>query len=213
MPQTNPHSPRPLTADPDPRAAVVCLASASPRRRELLAQIGVPYCLAEADIDESVVPDEGPRDYVTRLARQKALAIRSGGQQLPVLAADTTVVVDGAIFGKPRDRQDGIAMLGRLSNRAHEVLTAIALADSTGVGVRVSESTVVFREITEQECAAYWDTGEPRDKAGGYAIQGLGAVFVKCLRGSYSGVMGLPLFETGQLLHAAGIRYWRGTDA
>lgn len=213
MPQTNPNSPGPLTGDRDSRAALVCLASASPRRRELLAQIGVAYCIAGADIDESALPDEQPRDYVTRLARQKALTIRSSGQQLPVLAADTTVVVDGAIFGKPRDRQDGIAMLAKLSGRAHEVLTAIALADSTGVGTRLSESTVVFREITQEECAAYWETGEPRDKAGGYAIQGLGAVFVKALRGSYSGVMGLPLFETGQLLHAAGIHYWRGTGA
>lgn len=189
---------------------VICLASSSPRRRELLSQIGVPHVVAGADIDESVLPDETPRAYVIRLAREKALAIRRTGQQLPVLAADTTVVVDSRVFGKPRDRTDAIEMLGTLAGRAHEVLTAIALASSQGVSERLSSSTVRFRAISPEECAAYWDTGEPRDKAGGYAIQGLGAVFVESLSGSYSAVMGLPLFETGELLQAAGIAYWSG---
>ena len=194
----------------DSSKPVLCLASVSPRRRELLSQIGVPHILAGAEIDEAVRPDETPREYVTRLAREKALAIRRAGQQLPVLAADTTVVVDGKVFGKPRDQAQAIYMLSELSGRSHEVLTAIALADSRGVAERLSASTVLFRKISPEECVAYWETGEPRDKAGGYAIQGLGAVFVQSLSGSYSAVMGLPLFETGELLRAAGIEYWDG---
>jgi septum formation protein len=163
-----------------------------------------------AHIDEECWPGETPRDYVTRLAREKALAIRRSGQQLPVLAADTTVVVDGTVFGKPGDQAEAVQMLGHLSGREHEVLTAIALADSRGIAENLSCSTVRFRRISPAECLAYWATGEPRDKAGGYAIQGLGAVFVEWLRGSYSGVMGLPLFETAELLRAAGIHYWNG---
>jgi len=192
---------------------VICLASNSPRRRELLSQIGVPHVVAGADIDETVLPGETPRAYVTRLAREKALAIRGTGQRLPVLAADTTVVVDGKIFGKPRDRAEAIYMLGELAGRKHEVLTAIALAGTArGVSERLSSNVVGFRKISPEECAAYWETGEPRDKAGGYAIQGLGAVFVESLTGSYSAVMGLPLFETGELLQAAGIRFWNGAS-
>ncbi len=125
-----------------------------------------------------------------------------------VLAADTTVVLDDVIYGKPRDREDGLGMLRRLSGRKHEVLTAVALAGSRGVAVRLSVSAVTFRGISPEECAAYWDTGEPRDKAGGYAIQGAAAVFIESLSGSYSGVMGLPLFETAGLLQAAGVPYW-----
>jgi septum formation protein len=191
---------------------VLCLASASPRRRELLSQIGVSHIVAVADIDESAVPGETPRAYVIRLAREKALAIQHAGQQLPVLAADTTVVVDGKIFGKPHDQAQAVYMLGKLAGRAHQVLTAVALANSHGVTERLSSSTVRFRKISAEECVAYWATGEPRDKAGGYAIQGLGAVFVESLNGSYSGVMGLPLFETGELLRAAGIGYWNGSS-
>jgi septum formation protein len=194
----------------NPSRPVLCLASVSPRRRELLSQIGVAHVVAGADIDESALVDEAPREYVTRLAREKALAIRRAGQQLPVLAADTTVVVDGKIFGKPRDQAHAIYMLGELSGRSHEVLTAVALADARGAAERLSSSTVRFRKISPEESIAYWATGEPRDKAGGYAIQGLGAVFIESLSGSYSGVMGLPLFETGELLQAAGIAYWSG---
>ena len=193
---------------PQSRSPLVCLASVSPRRRELLAQIGVPHTVVGADIDESVRPGEAPRDYVLRMARQKALTVRERGEVLPVLAADTTVVLDNTIYGKPRDRADGMAMLGRLSGRTHEVLTAVAFANSNEVTVRLSVSTVRFRGLSPEECAAYWDTGEPRDKAGGYAIQGAAAVFIEALSGSYSGVMGLPLFETGELLRAAGVPYW-----
>ncbi len=189
---------------------LLCLASVSPRRRELLSQIGVPHVVVAADIDEAVLPDESPSEYVIRLAREKAHSVRRSGQPLPVLAADTTVVVDGAVFGKPRDQAEGVSMLSRLSGREHAVLTAVALADSRGIEARLSSSTVRFRNLTSQECAAYWETGEPCDKAGGYAIQGLGAVFIESMSGSYSGVMGLPLFETGELLRAAGIAYWRG---
>ena len=190
------------------RSPVLCLASVSPRRRELLAQIGVPHVVVGADIDETAQAGEAPRDYVLRMARQKALTVRERGERLPVLAADTTVVLDEVIYGKPRDREDGIAMLERLSGRTHEVLTAVAVADSRGVALRLSVSTVRFRGLSPQECAAYWETGEPRDKAGGYAVQGAAAVFIESLNGSYSGVMGLPLFETAELLRAAGVPYW-----
>jgi septum formation protein len=190
------------------RQAVVCLASVSPRRRELLAQIGVPHTATGAHIDETAQPGEAARDYVVRMARQKAVAVRDKGEVLPVLAADTTVVLDGVIYGKPRNRADGIAMLARLSGRTHDVLTAVALADSGGVALRLSVSLVRFRPLTLEECAAYWETGEPCDKAGGYAVQGAAAVFIESLSGSYSGVMGLPLFETAELLRAAGITCW-----
>jgi septum formation protein len=188
----------------------VCLASVSPRRRELLEQIGVPHIVVGADIDETTVAGEAPHDYVLRMARQKALTVRQRGERLPVLAADTTVVLDDVIYGKPRDREEGLAMLGRLSGRTHEVLTAVAVADPRGVELRLSRSTVSFRTLSSQECAAYWETGEPRDKAGGYAVQGAAAVFIESLSGSYSGVMGLPLFETAELLRAAGVPYWEG---
>ena len=187
---------------------LICLASVSPRRRELLAQIGVPHIVVGAHIDESAQIGEAPRDYVLRMARQKALTVRERGESLPVLAADTTVVLDDVIYGKPRDREDGLAMLGRLSGRTHAVLTAVALADSRGVAVQLSVSTVRFRDLSSQECAEYWGTGEPHDKAGGYAVQGAAAVFIESLSGSYSGVMGLPLFETAGLLRAAGVPYW-----
>jgi septum formation protein len=152
-------------------------------------------------------------DYVVRLARAKALAVRARGVQLPVLAADTAVLLDDTIFGKPRDRADGMAMLARLAGRTHRVLTAVALAGATGVAFRLSATEVRLRAISAAECAAYWDSGEPRDKAGGYAIQGRGAVFVEHLSGSYSGVVGLPLFETAQLLGAAGVACTPGAAA
>jgi septum formation protein len=188
----------------------VFLASGSPRRRELLRQIGVAYRVIESVVDESVLPGETPLDYVGRLAQAKAAA----GRRLcaafaePVLAADTAVILEGRILGKPSDRQDGMRMLGALAGRTHEVLTAVALCTSGGQRVLVSRSEVTMRHIDAAECAAYWETGEPCDKAGGYAIQGRAAVFVRDLRGSYSGVMGLPLFETAELLSHAGIARW-----
>jgi nucleoside triphosphate pyrophosphatase len=196
----------------DLRQPVVCLASISPRRRELLTQIGVPHKVMAAHIDETAYPGEIPRDYVMRMARQKALAVLDRGEALPVLAADTTVVLDEIIYGKPRNRDEGVAMLQRLSDRTHEVMTAVAVAESRGVALRLNVSSVRFRKLTLEECNAYWETGEPRDKAGGYAVQGAAAVFIESLSGSYSGVMGLPLFETAELLRAAGVTYWRRPD-
>ena len=190
--------------------AVLCLASASPRRRALLAQIGVPHTVVAAQVDESLLPAEAPTDYVARLARLKATTVRQRGEPLPVLAADTTVVFEGIVYGKPSGRADGLAMLASLEGRTHQVLTAVALATGRGVALQVNCSSVRFRNIARAEIEAYWDTGEPRDKAGGYAIQGYGAAFVAALSGSYSGVMGLPLFETVELLREAGIRYWIG---
>ena len=189
---------------------VICLASMSPRRRELLAQIGVPHTVSAAHVDESLLPDESPADYVARLATLKATTVRDRGEALPVLAADTTVVLNGVVYGKPADRADGLDMLARLAGRTHEVLTAVALATQRGVALRVNVSSVRFRNIERAEIERYWETGEPRDKAGGYAIQGYGAVFVMALNGSYSGVMGLPLLETAELLRDSGLPYWIG---
>jgi septum formation protein len=196
--------------DPAATDPVLCLASMSPRRRELLAQIGVPHTVIAAHVDETLLPDEAPSDYVARLARLKAVTVRERGEALPVLAADTTVVVEGSVFGKPSGRADCLAMLEALAGRTHQVLTAVALATERGAALRVNRSSVRFRNIERAEMEAYWETGEPHDKAGGYAIQGYGAVFVAALSGSYSGVMGLPLLETAELLREAGIRYWIG---
>ena len=189
----------------------IYLASASPRRRELLRQIGIRFQQLPVAVDETPLPGEIPQDYVRRLAQAKA---QSGVQQLgrkkpaPVLGADTIVVVDGTILGKPSDRDAGLAMLARLSGREHQVLSAVALATATHNAVKIQESQVRFRELSRVECEAYWDSGEPRDKAGGYGIQGQAAAFIVELRGSYSGVMGLPLFETAELLQEFGIHLW-----
>jgi septum formation protein len=191
-------------------APVLCLASASPRRRELLAQIGVPHLVVPAQLDEGREPQESPPQYVLRLARAKALEVWRRQASLPVLAADTAVVVDGVIFGKPRDREDALAMLAALAGRSHEVLSAVALSTERGVDSALSASTVRLRALTAAERESYWESGEPRDKAGGYAIQGRGAIFIESLAGSYSGVMGLPLYETAALLRAAGVPCWAG---
>ena len=186
----------------------VYLASGSPRRRELLQQIGVSFRVVGMAVDEAVLPDEAPLAYVTRLAEAKAVAGWEGSRDFahaPVLAADTAVVLDGKILGKPADGQDAEGMLRLLSGRTHEVLTAIALRTANGLQSRISRSEVTFRRIAAAEARAYWETGEPSDKAGAYAIQGRGAIFIADLRGSYSGVMGLPLFETAELLGNAGL--------
>lgn len=187
------------------------LASASPRRRELLLQIGVSHRRVDAPIDESVLPGETPAAYVERLARAKAAAglAALGAADACVLGADTAVVLDGRILGKPADRADGLAMLVALSGRSHEVLTAVALCDGRRCQSRVVSSRVHFRTLAEAEREAYWATGEPLDKAGGYAIQGLAAIFVDRLEGSYSAVVGLPLAETAQLLAEFGIACWQ----
>lgn len=189
------------------------LASVSPRRRELLDQIGVPYRTVGVDVDETPRTGEAPHDYVLRLAAAKADAgwARVGAAGVSILGADTTVVLDGRILGKPADAVDARRMQGSLSGRTHVVLTAVALRSSTETRSRLCRSEVAFRELADAECRAYWETGEPCDKAGAYAIQGFGAVFVRELRGSYSGVMGLPLYETAELLRAAGLPCWRRT--
>ncbi len=186
----------------------IYLASASPRRRELLTQIGVSHRLLAVEVDESPLAGESPIELVRRLAIAKARAGSAwlgGGGHPPVLAADTVVVLDAEILGKPKDRADGLAMLEKLSARRHQVFTGVALCLGTGpVDSRVSQSRVGFRPIDPTEASAYWASGEPGDKAGAYAIQGLAAIFINHLEGSYSGVMGLPLFETAQLLAEAG---------
>jgi len=191
-------------------AEFVYLASGSPRRRELLAQIGVPFRAIGVDVDEAVLPGEPPDRYVLRLAAAKAEAgwVLSGGEA-PVLGADTAVVLDGRVLGKPADAADGIAMLSRLSGRTHQVLSAVALRWAGGAATRLCRSEVEFRALDPAECREYWQGAEPCDKAGGYAIQGLAAVFVRNLHGSYSGVVGLPIFETAELLQAAGVPRWR----
>ncbi|UQS91448.1 Maf-like protein [Pseudomonas chlororaphis subsp. piscium] len=189
------------------------LASGSPRRRELLTQIGVPFTAISADIDETPLPDENPVAYVERLARDKAAAgyalIADDPSAACVLGADTAVVLDGRILGKPLDQADAQSMLMALSDREHEVLTAIAVLDGQRCESRVVRSLVRFRAISDDEAARYWASGEPRDKAGGYGIQGLAAVFVAGLNGSYSAVVGLPVCETAELLGHFGIPCWQ----
>lgn len=179
----------------------IALASASPRRRELLTQLGVTFELVSADIDETPLPDEQPAAYVQRLAQQKA---RAGLQRLqsnkPVLGADTIVVCDGAILGKPVDFDHFNQMLQRLSGRSHQVMTAVTLLDATKQLSALVCTDVWFRPLSAADIHSYWLSGEPQDKAGGYGIQGLAGKFIPRIHGSYSAVVGLPLFETEQLL-------------
>ena len=191
-------------------SSLIYLASASPRRRELLRQIGVRYRLLRIEVDETPWPGESPDAYVARLALAKA---QQGYQSLgrrkpaPVLGADTAVVAAGVILGKPRDRAEGLAMLAQLSGCEHQVFSAVALATPGRNAVKVQQSRVRFRQLTPAEGAAYWDSGEPGDKAGGYAIQGRAVAFITELHGSYSGVMGLPLFETAELLREFSVAF------
>ncbi|MWV15567.1 septum formation inhibitor Maf [Pseudomonas sp. L-22-4S-12] len=192
--------------------ASLYLASGSPRRRELLAQIGVPFVTLGAAIDESALPDEPAHGYVERLALEKArvgLASLADNTDAVVLGADTAVVLDGQILGKPQDRSEALAMLAALSGREHQVLTAVALASRTRSAVQVVTSRVTFRPLRPGEAEAYWATSEPCDKAGSYGIQGLAAVFVSQLQGSYSAVVGLPLCETAQMLNEFAIPCWQ----
>ncbi len=185
--------------------AQIILASASPRRKELLDQIKVTYKVYPVDLDETPLPNEAPLDYVQRLAAEKsAVCVQKLGGQLPVLAADTAVVLDGQIMGKPLDRDDAFAMLRQLSGRMHRVYSAVSLR-GRGHDQAVSMTEVTFRDLTDFEMEAYWQSHEPADKAGSYAIQGIGGVFVQSINGSFSGVVGLPLFETAALLARQGI--------
>ena len=197
----------------------IYLASRSPRRRELLAQIGVRFQLlllrafpdADREVDEAVAGAETPGAYVTRVSRAKAEAgwrrvLQRRLAHAPVLAADTTVTLDGRILGKPASRSEAAEMLAALSGRRHEVLTAVAVKYDQGLELAVSASEVEFRALSAGEIGSYLNSGEADDKAGAYAIQGLAARFVRDMRGSYSGVMGLPLYETAQLLEKLGTR-------
>jgi len=192
--------------------ATLYLASGSPRRRELLTQIAVPFLTQIAPIDENALPGESPIAYVERLARGKAqagLAALADTADAVVLGADTAVVLDGRILGKPADRDDALATLNALSGRSHQVLTAVALASRERLESRVVTSQVTFRALNQAEIEAYWASGEPQDKAGCYGIQGLAAVFVSQLQGSYSAVVGLPLCETAALLAEFAIPCWQ----
>lgn len=185
------------------------LASASPRRRELLHQMGFQFSIVTPHVDETQIHSETAEAYVRRLAVAKAragLGLQPSGADLGVLGADTAVAIDGEVLGKPRGRAEGLSMLARLSGRTHVVLSAVAFCSGSACESRVQRSQVRFREIGAHERAAYWASGEPADKAGGYAIQGLAAAFAAHLEGSYTGVMGLPLFETTELLARYGIR-------
>jgi septum formation protein len=189
--------------------AQIILASASPRRSELLDQIKVRHSVYPVDIDETPRQDEVPLDYVLRMANEKSLAcVERLGLQIPVLAADTTVVLGSRIFGKPADCEDALAMLMQLSGKTHQVYSAISLRGKEH-NQAVSQTEVTFKHLTEQEAMAYWLSGEPIDKAGSYAIQGIGGRFVESIKGSFSGVVGLPLFETAELLLKEGIEVFR----
>ena len=189
-------------------SAQVILASASPRRRELLEQVGVRAIVQSVDIDESRRPGEPVKQYVQRLAMEKAergFSIIKNSQKLPVVGSDTIVVIDGIVLGKPENRQQAKQMLQQLSGQKHTVLTSVAIVTEDKKVIDTSSSEVLFNKLELQEIEEYVATGEPDDKAGSYAIQGLAAQFVKSLNGSFSGVMGLPLFETVQLLKQCGI--------
>ena len=185
---------------------MLILASRSPRRADLLTQMGVEFCAHPAEIDESVWANEAAVDYVQRIATTKAGVVRHRFPSQPVLGSDTAVVLDDRILGKPSSRTEGMDMLMALSGRTHQVLSGVALIVDERHHYRLSTSHVRFRAISTNEAASYWATGEPTDKAGGYAIQGRAAAFVEPIEGSYSGIMGLPLFETMELLSQIGLR-------
>ncbi len=187
--------------------ARLILASASPRRQALLEQLGITFRQQVAEIDETPLDNEAAEDYVVRLALEKARAVRqhSVAEGLPVLGADTAVVVDGRLLGKPEGLAHARQMLQLLSGREHRVMSAVALVRGREA-VQLSVSQVWFRPLSGNEIDVYWRTGEPQDKAGAYAIQGVGAIFIQRLEGSYTGVMGLPLYETGRLLQDFGIQ-------
>ncbi len=183
------------------------LASASPRRRELLTALGLSFTYGGVDVDESSLPCEAVSEMVLRLATVKArTASDSGDYTVPVLGADTVVVLEDRVFGKPGSEEEALAMLASLSGRAHEVLTGVAVVSNGELQTAVSLTEVQFREIHPDEALAYWQSGEPAGKAGAYAVQGLGGIFVSAIRGSYSGVVGLPVYETAELLRRAGIQ-------
>jgi septum formation protein len=186
------------------------LASASPRRKELLGQIGVKFSVQPVDIDEQPLLGELPADYVQRLAREKAEScFLLTDKSSAVLGSDTTVVFAGEILGKPADKEDAVAILMRLSGNTHQVLTAVAVKSVDHMFISLVTTDVTFKTLTKAQCYAYWESGEPQDKAGSYGIQGLGAVFVEKIEGSYSAVVGLPLAETAEILEKFDIPIWQ----
>ena len=195
-------------------SSLLILASASPRREKLLRQLGVNFVSEPQDIIEEKRIDESPEKFVKRMAEEKASSAfgKRKENDIVVVASDTIVVCDKRVLGKPKDKSDGIKMLLTLSNKTHRVLSAVTVANTLRYKSTVSETSVSFREISEIEAECYWDSGEPEGKAGGYAIQGCGAVFVQSINGSYSGVMGLPLFQTAQLLSEFGIHSWQSAS-
>jgi septum formation protein len=195
----------------------IFLASRSPRRRTLIEQLGLRYQIVDVQVDEQHHDGESPTDYVARLALEKA---RRGWQQIaapavPVVGADTCIVLNGRIVGKPEDKAHGIALLKQYSGATHEVVSGVAMVGTVGntpqgapqEQVKVNISRVTFRQLTDQECERYWETQEPLDKAGGYAIQGKAAGFISNIEGSYSGIMGLPLYEFVELMSAFAIQW------
>ena len=192
----------------------IYLASRSPRRQALLKQVGIGFTVLEGDIDETPLPEESPKDYVTRMALTKAQAGRTRmlEQQLqykPVLAADTTVVLDKRILGKPIDSADACDMLKSLSGKDHQVMSAVSVINNDRVETVLSVSDVSMDQLTDEQIARYVASGEPKGKAGSYAVQGAGAALIKRIEGSYSGVMGLPLYETVSLLKGFDIACWQ----
>ena len=191
-------------------APQIYLASQSPRRRELLEQIGIRFRVLIPDVNEEALPREAPADYVERIARMKAEAawsrvVTRRMRRQPVLAADTAVILGRRILGKPRSRAEAAAMLQALSGRTHQVITAVALAFERKLKLVRADSRVTFRRLSAEEITHYVQSGEPLDKAGAYAIQGIAATFISRIEGSYSGVVGLPLFETSRLLKTFGV--------
>ena len=185
---------------------VLHLASSSPRRRELLTALGLDFTYEGVALDESALPGEAASDLVSRLAAAKArTAFESGAHPVPVLGADTVVTLDERMFGKPASKEEALQMLASLSGRTHEVLSGIAVIANGDLETAISRTEVQFREIHPDEAEAYWQSGEPAGKAGAYAVQGLGGIFVSAINGSYTGVVGLPIFETARLLRRAGI--------
>ncbi|MGQ0646669.1 MAG: Maf family protein [Gemmatimonadaceae bacterium] len=185
----------------------IILASQSPRRRELLTLIGISHEIRPADIDESLLPGEAPVPHAERLAREKALRIATQAPDAVVIAADTIVVLDGDILGKPADREEAMATLGRLSGRTHTVHTAMAVARNGQLRSGVESVEVTFRPLDAARIARYVDTGEPMDKAGAYGIQGYGATIVERVHGDYFAVMGLALGRLVEMLEEVGVRY------
>ncbi len=181
----------------------IYLASKSPRRKELLEQIGVAFEIISAEIDETPLIDESVEDFVLRMAIEKAkagYAVADDDKKMPTLGSDTVVVIDGKILGKPLDKEDSVKMLTLLSGHSHSVYTSVAIANGESVISATNKTSVTFKILSQEEILTYIETGEPADKAGSYAVQGQAAKFISCINGSYSGVMGLPIFETAQLL-------------